>query len=327
MATLNLFDLLPPSANGSHHVAAPGGYESWNFHAHDPAHNLRLCIGFHDGYILHPNYVRRFNAYRRRPTRNAPPVPAQFPCLVASVYEGRKRVAGSTIQYRVGSFHCTDKTNRLDSNRIDFCAGKIAIELSGQPISGKLELLPTFSLTIEKQFPAVESRAIEHHWLCTPICRASGQIHIASRNVSFDGMGQHNHYYGSGPPSSTARRWMRGQILFPRAAVNFQAADDRTLILASDESGVRQIDDSPMLANWDRHSIWSLPYPSTIDFGRWLILRNPRIAAHSPANLELLYDAYVDGQQTAAWVEIDYPNCLRGFHQAWMMRRRFSTSS
>src|ERR1700679_4169113 len=103
MATLRLFDPSPAHPDGSHHMAAPGGYESWRFYAHDPSQNLRLVFGFHHGYCLHPDYVRRFTTYRLRPTRHAPPVPAFYPCWTVSIYEGLQPLASSTIQYPAGS--------------------------------------------------------------------------------------------------------------------------------------------------------------------------------------------------------------------------------
>jgi hypothetical protein len=299
---------------------SPGGYESWRFDAFDPTQNLRISIGFHDGYVLHPDYVRWFNAYRRRPTRNKPPIPSEYPCLVVSARRGDETLVNSIIAFPPSSLQFVGSGLSLLSNRVEFCGGKRSIRV-GQPIALEVNVAPTLPLTFERRI-GVE---VEHHWLCAPLCGVSGAMQIGSRKVTLEGYGQENHLYGSGPPTTTAKRWMRGQILFPRAAVNFLAADDETLVILSDESGVRQVDDSRMVANWDLHTAWSLWYPSSIDFGRWLTLRNPRILFATPGNLELTYDAYVDGQQTTAWIEIDYPDCLRGLIQAWVMKRKFIT--
>ena len=323
MAILRLFDPSPAHPDGSHHMAAPGGYESWRFYAHDPSQNLRLVFGFHHGYCLHPDYVRRFTTYRRRPTRHAPPVPAFYPCLTVSIYEGLQPLASSTIQYPPGSFLSADCSLSLKANRLNFCASEITAEIP----SAKTTFELAFPISTEKVFPPPAANGIEHHWrYAAPICNVRADIRLPNQTISFQGVGQYNYYYGSGPPGSSANRWMRGQIVFPKAAINFLAADDRAIVFAADESGIREIDDSAISAQWDRQSLWSPPYATSLDFGRWLVLRNPRIANSSPASLAIVYDAYIDGQQSPAWVEIDYPNRLQSFFTAWQAKRKFSIS-
>lgn len=328
MGTLKLFDPNPANADGSHRVSAPGGYESWLFFAHDLSQNIRVAFGFHHGYYLQPDYVRHFAAYRRWPTHHPPPVPSQYPCLTVVVFEDLEELAASTIQFPAGSFQAAGNSIRLGPNSAKLCCSQIAGELSLTAFSAKFSLHPSFPISTEKLFPPPQENGFEHHWRCAaPICEARGEIRLGSRTITFEGVGQCNHYFGSGPPGTSGDRWMRGQILFPRAAVNFQTADARALVISTDESGLRQIDDSPMIANWNRRSSWSLPYASSIDFGRWLVLRNPRIAGSSPASLQLLYDAYVDGQQSPAWVELEYPNYLRGFFRAWQAKRHITASA
>jgi hypothetical protein len=319
MPTLQLFDTNPSMADGSHRVRSPGGYESWRFDAIDPSQDVRISVAFHDGYVLHPDYVRRFNAYRRRPRSHAPPVPSEYPCLVVSAYLGQKELINSTISYPPRSLQLAGNRLGLGDNSTDFRGNKRTIHLAGSEISAELAIEPLFPINFDKQI----GDGVEHHWRCVPVCRVWGKIQNRSEGINFDGYGQENHLYGSGPPTGTAGRWIRGQVLFPRAAVNFLAADEKAIAVVSDESGVRQMDESRIIANWDRGSIWSLAYPSSIDFGSWLTLRNPRTALGTPANLELRYDAYVDGQQTTAWVEIEYPDRLRGLVQSCVMKRNF----
>jgi hypothetical protein len=223
------------------------------------------------------------------------------------------------VVFPSGSLHFASTNLTLLSNRVEYDGNKRCVHVITDGIKAEVALKPVFPLSFEKPL----GTKAEHNWLCKPVCRAWGKMMVGSDRITFDGLGQENHLYGSGPPTATARRWMRGQILFPRAAVNFLSADNNAMVMVSDESGVRQSDASAMSANWNRHSLWSLPYPSSIDFGRWLILRNPRIVVGTPGNLELLYDAYADGQQTTAWIELDYPDCLRGRLQAWAMERKF----
>jgi len=310
MATLKLMS--PPAAtraDGWHGIAAPGGYEAWHFYAEDRTRRIRLIFSFHHGLALHPDYLRRFDAYRRHPTRNRPPLPSQYPCLHWAIYEDRneKPAASSTTQFPPGAFHADGTSLTLGPNRLIFSQDQITAQIR-QSFSGELVFHPIL------QAGSIETVFAGHYWLAArPLCQVRGEIRLGARTIALNGLGRQDQYYGTLPLACAATRWMRGGILFPRAAIEFQTADDHATILLADEAGTRSIENSPFTVNSTRHALRTPPYPSAIDFGDWLILRNGRVADSSPAQLQVLFDAYVDGEQTTAWVEIADPKRLSGF--------------
>jgi len=317
MATLKL--MTPPAAtraDGWHSIAAPGGYEAWHFYAEDMTRRIRIVFSFHHGWALHPDYLRRFDAYRRRPTRNRPPQPSQYPCLRCAIYENEKPAASSTMQFPPGAFQADGTSLTLGPNRLIFSQDEITAQIRG-PFSGELVFHPIL------QGASVENVFAGHYWLAARLlCQVRGEIRLGSRTIALNGMGRQDQYYGTLPLACAAARWIRGGILFPCAAVAFQTADDHATIILADEAGTRTIENSPFTVISTRHALRTPPYPSAIDFGNWLILRNGRVADSSPAQLQMLFDAYIDGEQSTAWVEIAYPKRLSGF----LARRRASNA-
>ncbi|MGA2443336.1 MAG: hypothetical protein ABSH08_20480 [Tepidisphaeraceae bacterium] len=321
MATLKLMNSAATRADGWHGIAAPGGYEAWHFYVEDLTQRIRVVFSFHHGLALHPDYIRRFDAYRRRPTRNRPPLPRQYPCLHWAIYENKnkneneKPAASSTTQFPPGSFQSDGSSLTLGPNRLIFSQDEITAQISRikAPFSAELLFHPIL------QGASVENVLAGHYWLAArPLCQVRGEIRLGSRTIALNGLGQQNQYYGTAPFACAASRWMRGAILFPRAAVTFLTADDHAMVIMADEAGLRTIKNSPFTVKSTRHALRMSPYPSAIDFGGWLILRNGRVADSSPAQVQLLFDAYVDGEQSTAWVEIAYPKRLSGF----LVRRR-----
>jgi hypothetical protein len=310
MPTLKLLTA-PSHPDGSHQIGSPGGYEFWHFHAEDPSHRLRLSIAFYDGFTLHPEYASRYAAYRRNPTRNAPPTPSQYPFLQANIFENEKSLASSTAYFPAGSFHAEDGPSiALGSSRAIFRENEIALAISEahQAIAAELTFEPIFALTapIEKAFTTDKNGTADHFWIpARPLCNVHGQIRIDDRTILFTGLGQHNHYYGLAPYSTVAARWIRGCVLLPRAAELFQAAGDRAIAITAGESGIHSVDNPPFTAEWKPRMISRPSHPTTISVGDRLILRNPRIAALSSKQMQIVYDAYVEGEQATAWVEID----------------------
>ena len=309
MATLKLLTT-PDHPDGSHRIGSPGGYEFWHFHAEDQSRRLRVAVSFHDGFALHPDYIRRYAAYRRNPTRNAPPTPSQYPCLQINVFENKKILASSTTYLTPGSLHTEDPQSlALGSSRAIFRESEIALAISESQLalSVKLTFEPILVLTpIEKSFPP--AGAGEHHWIpARPLCQVHGQIRRSGRTIPFTGLGQHNHYYGTGPLSAVAGRWIRGCVLFPRAAEIFQAVARHAIAVTASKSGIQVSENPSFTAEWNHRFLRPPSHPITMNFGDRLILRNPRLASVIGPQLQIVYDAYVEGVQGTAWVEIDHP--------------------
>jgi hypothetical protein len=68
-----------PTPLDSHHVISPGGYEWWRFVVEHPGNGWSAILDVFDGHPFNDEYRRAYAHYRRRPTRNAPPQPSQYP--------------------------------------------------------------------------------------------------------------------------------------------------------------------------------------------------------------------------------------------------------
>jgi len=314
MATLKLLST-PSSAypGASHHVGSPGGYEVWHFHAEDVSKKLRLSIAFHDGFASHPDYIRQYAAYRRRPTRNTPPTPRDFPCLQMHLYEDNKLLAASTALFFPGSFRAEPEgLLALASNRAQWNQNEISVSIP--PLQNSFSATLTFRSVLEaaqdKSFAIVTTADSEHHWLASrPLCQVEGTIRIGDRKISLSGLGQHDHFHGTAPLLCLVSHSMWGCVLFPRAAVMFHIADDRVLALVADESGCHPVAGTqPFGIQWKSSLLGTATYPSTIHFGDRIIFRSPRVLAKSSDQLQLLFDAYVDGEQTNGWLELTRRN-------------------
>lgn len=311
MGTVDLFD--PPSldrADGSHHIASPGGYETWHFDAEQNDGRLRIVVDFHHGYPFDPRYVRRYLAYRCRPTRNRPPLPAEYSCVDIGVYENERRLNRATIRYiSMEEPHLTVRFDTREANRA---------------LWGELTYRPRFPAEpIQKEFPAPELGGPQHWWvLAGPCCEVSGEIRIGDRKLSIDALGYHDHCFGTAPLGLGYQRWMRCRILLPGGAIAFELADDQILAIKADDLGIAEIPAQTLSITWDRRTLWGLTYPSAMTFGPDLLLRGPRVIDSSPASLRAIFDAYVDGEPARALCELVYPQRLRNRLAGWWISRK-----
>jgi hypothetical protein len=298
MGTLKLMTQ-PATPDGSHRIGSPGGYEVWHFYAEDPSQQIRLLVSMHDGDIASPSYRHRLTAYLKRPTANEPPIPSQYPCIRASVYENEKLLVNHELNFPPGAFRTEDDGSiTLGTNRVAFSADEISVSATALEKSLKIDL------SFRRAFCTAPAEIIteDHHWVPrSPLCEVRGRVEIGPRKINLMGLGQHNHYFGTKPPESS---WIRGGIVFPRASAIFHVMNDRPTVVIADETGFRRIESVPFSANWVRSLTHRKPRPASIQFGTWLILRNPRIGTASPSELQLFFDAYLDGEMATAWAEI-----------------------
>jgi hypothetical protein len=319
MATLDLFDNLPPSqADQWHRVRAPGGYEWWELDAEDETQGIRVLISFHDGFAFDPEYARRYDAYRRRPTLHSPPVPRQYPCVQFAIFEKEAIVAGNTVHFPEGAFQYDPKSNAvtIGANRLELGIEETRVQIQGGGVAISMEMVfrrKSLALPLEQAIPQFEFGA-EHHWvLAKPRCDVEGQISFNGRQVKFHAIGCQDHYYGGWPIGPTVRRWLRGRAMLPRRTVAFHVRTDQAngtdefIAVESDDAGIHRIAQGGCFCDWNRRARRGLSFPSAVNFGESLVLRRPRVVYASPTSLLVLFDAFVDGETCKAWGEIVYP--------------------
>ena len=103
MPTLPLY-ISPPCPNAWHRVLSPGGYERWHFDAEDAASDTIVVIDFFDGVTFDEDYLRRYQAYRRRSRQNAPPTPREYPGIYIAVSKGGKTILEKMLRFPAGAF-------------------------------------------------------------------------------------------------------------------------------------------------------------------------------------------------------------------------------
>jgi hypothetical protein len=205
MIVVPLFLSDPPGGpDASHCINAPGGYEFWQIDAVDDANKIELSVRFFDGHPSLPAYLRRYRRYRRRPTANAPPTPADFPVVEIQVRKAKgARVSALQVLPR-GSL-------RSSTERLDISAGLHSLRRS---IDRSLELRLAHprceaELTLVAQsttmLAAVRCENGEFVFDGHPQCSVTGTMRLTATAVEqpaaiqFSGRGSHEHRWRVAP--------------------------------------------------------------------------------------------------------------------------------
>lgn len=361
MPTLPLYTL-PADPNASHAVLAPGGYEWWHFIAEDVSVGRRMVASFHDGFPLHPGYMRRYERYLRRPTRRAPPVPAEFPAVQFAFYEGDRALvrllclpATRDIASISNGMQMSVGQNQLSLSS----TGEITLRLRGAPwqpggwapsllaertLSAEFTFTPRWNAPIKpKSFGSEAGGAGKQHWTVTrPACDVRGELHLyggsagSPIDLQFTGRGYHDHYFGTTPLAQDLRRSIAGVLLDDDATVVFRVEEDSGSQETEGQviefrAGKEQIlDASEMRLDWPR-PMWAMGIPPRVFFGDDTKLSNPRVLHRSPMDVHVLYDVRSRGRARTALCEFAQPDrLLSPMHRAvwnhWLKRANSAES-
>ena len=324
-----------------HQVTAPGGYEWWYFDADDADGELRLVAIFFQGFVFHPGYLRRYERYRRQPTRVAPPLPADYPCVYFVLYRGSEIVAQFMSQYSAEQFSAavdrpevsigpnqmsvdTDGSLRLHLTGIPWVlTGRGPKFLETQTLSATVRFSPKLAHPpVQRAFFSRSWSGADHHWvIANPLCDVVGEVVLSDSastlptRFQFSGRGYHDHNYGTGPIGPGLKQWMWGRVLMDDHVMMFHYAQakagiDEMHLLEADVLGSREIAVDHVYADWDRRTSTLLRYPAQLIAGP-LQLHSPVVVDATPFYLRIAYGASVRGFATTAFCEIAYPHRLR----------------
>ena len=200
MPTLPLYDT-PGNVDAWHRVRAPGGYEWWHFEATSGDSDVRVVIDFFDGDPFNAAYQRAYSNYRRRPTRVAPPVPRDYPCVRIQTFQTGKRVSLIDAPQPPGSLVASD-------DGMEIRIGPNVIRSDGGAFQLSLESAEFTFRPLEPHPPSVRELAGEErsaiHFRIIP-CGSydvSGTLRLG-RETPFAGRGTYVHYFGTGPIGNT----------------------------------------------------------------------------------------------------------------------------
>jgi hypothetical protein len=155
---------------------APGGCEF--FEIKIPAYDFVLQIGIGNPYS--ETYRRRDRRYRRRPTRNAPALPAEFPFALLR-YRGR-----TTLLDLPGTSLQCDDTPTLQLGPAKITWGNLRVSWSwndNPPFSFQAETSPGISTTMTPDGAICEISSLRV--LSAPFLNAQGTIsHVISAHLT-----------------------------------------------------------------------------------------------------------------------------------------------
>src|SRR6267142_918938 len=278
------------SAQSSHNVRAPGGYETWRIIALDKKQDLLLIASLWNGYLLDPAYASAYRRYIRHPTRTPPPLPADYACQELALYQNGKRLATSLT--RLPSI---EKFPAIPKDGAQFSLG--SCQLIFQPLSAS----NTLDLT---------TLTSSHHWLISnALGQLRGELNLAGGRFSIDALACQDHRYGAAPLE--VPQWLEGCAFFSDHVLLFQATPTTSWLVET--ASFSRLIDQPLTYDAPSSGPWMISYPRSISLADRATLTNPRIIDRSPIRLRLMYEAKssTGGETGHALVEISHPHRLR----------------
>jgi hypothetical protein len=309
MATLPMYQ---PSTKPDawHQVSAPGGYESWSFHAHDFARDLHLTVTFWDGYTFLPTYLRRYRKYLKNPTRRLPPFPVQYPAVVGTLYRAGEAPLRFASVYPRGSLIGDVERGdvRIGGDGFEhYDDGTVQLHFEQSAFSATL----TFENAIANSACKCDWMR-DHAWMVTrPVCKVEGVIRAQEMADEFAGVGYQEHRFGTKPITFSARRCFSGHALFGDEFVSFQLGGDDTVHVA------RLCNGDVKIASVAAEMSWSgkrgmIRFPTKVQASSVLRLANPRVLDAGLYRGAVVYDAESEEKKSPAFCEVIYPRRLLG---------------
>jgi hypothetical protein len=295
VATLPLFDPLA-LADAAHRVRAPGGYELWRFIVRDSTGDTWVIATFQLGFACRA-YIRRYFAFRRRPTRRAPPLPSEYPAVTIWIC-ANGRVTASTARFDPTDFFA-------DGNRIRIGAHEFTRQANGaihlQTNCLDMRLHPRFACApVQHALSGSAEAGSTHQWLLGDgVCQVNGTIRLDAGSAALVGTGIHDQQFGSTPMLAHC---LRGYFFFADRAISFQQFDQMHIARIAPGSITVQTD--PIAAALRSRTPWGIAYPRVIALSGGAVLENPRVVHSTPTLGLILYQATLGSERGTALCEI-----------------------
>ena len=279
MALVPLYD--QNGSDGSHHVRAPGGYETWRLWSYGPQLDVVSVISIWNGYPHDPDYIKAYRSYCKRPTKSTPPLPGHYACQEIACFGAGAGILTSVM----------GRTERVESFPALECKG-IKISSGGTDLNVRAVGSPSLSMT---------TRSASHHWaLTSPLVMVSADVKTLPRET----MGFCDHRYGDSPLNSDF--FLDGCAFFPSGIFAFQATPTTSWIVHLTTTTTKLID-QPLDYSPRRSTFWRTGAPRTITLVEHVTLNNPTRVASQWSRLRLMYDARSGNETGRAFCEISAP--------------------
>lgn len=299
-----LYDVqAPPDA--FHRVRSPGGYEQWYFDAEAGAPGeLRLIARFSLGSLFDSQYLRRYRAFLRHPTRHPPPLPEQYPRLEVSIYENGRLAGQLATHAQPAEFAASDGGVMIGESRFERGGdGSIGVHLAtAVGMSANLSFNPVWR---HPPYPLLwQSSPVVHQWIISqPLAKVEGDIDIAGRNIIFRGLGYHDHRFGAGPLN--LRRWCWGRVLQEQNALAFQVATSQMNnghLIRAGPDGIGEGEPDALIVHGRHWTLSGNHYPKTIHIEQ-MVFGKPQLIERAVDRLRLVYPA-LSGSSSPLFCEI-----------------------
>jgi hypothetical protein len=316
-----------------HRVNSPGGYEVWHFVAGDQERDLWAVASLSWGSTFLPRYLRRYERYRRSPTRAAPPVPKEHCCASFALYQSGAQVARFDIPVNGDEFNVSREQAGVSvgANRLSLDPdGRLHLNLRGIPwrnawygpvvmrdrtISAKLVFEPVVSAPL-REIELLNGETPIHRWaISRPVCNVKGEISIFEGAagqplvINLEGRGCHDHAWGIRPLAWDFDSGFSGYVLDEGRTFWFDHLLKRgskvavTRIIGVDAGGARDEQVQGTISSWDRQGIIGR-YPREIQFGQLLTLDTPKVLMASLFDIRLTYTAHWADRSARAFCRI-----------------------
>jgi hypothetical protein len=271
------------ASDGSHHVRAPGGYETWRLCTYDAKENLFLSFSLWNGWLLDRDYMKTCRRYRKNPTGVSPPVPGDFACQV------ERQVSCVGLHSRVGGIPAiTSFPNPTPAG--------LEIELD---LARKIRV-QSFASSPSAHLTTLNS---SHHWeLSKPLAQVQVEFDGGRRvpNWRTDSLGFCDHRYGTSPLNSDF--FIDGCAFFPSGIFVFQATRTTSWVVQLTQAATALIDE-PLEFHPRRDAFWR-GYPTKMALGDRAALNTPNVIQHEPFHSYVSYEARAGNESGRSFCDI-----------------------
>jgi len=330
-----------------HQVNSPGGYEAWQFVARDEAKDIWIIASLSWGSCFLPSYLRKYEHYRRWPTRVRPPVGKDHCCASFAMYEAggavtRLDACVSGDQFGVSK---AEPGVHVGANRMSVDReGNLHVALRGTPwemtgaagpalvrertVTANLAFEPAaVNAGIQREMELTGEAGPVHRWMVSrPVCRVTGEMRVfegaESRAVEVDGRGYHDRAWGLRPLAWDFDCGLRAFVLGENRAVVMRWQSGRrsgtpfARVVTLDGSGRSDVEEvGASVSAWKRAGGGGVRYPMSVCFGDAPSFENPRVLATTLASVTAVYEMKVADETSTALCELVDWRRLRS--EAW----------